>query len=161
MTGVQTCALPILLRYYKNNSEDYAYLESSSNRLESIHEDGDDDVSSLPIQFVTKYPDGTPTFFYDANGNLSKELNRGITEIDYNILNLPNRITFENGSDIRFTYDADGVKHRADYKTVSNQILVPIGAPSLTGSGSLLVQDRKSTRLNSSHPSSSRMPSSA
>ena len=129
-----------LLRYYKNNSEDYAYLESSSNRLESIHEDGDDDVSSLPIQFVTKYPDGTPTFFYDANGNLSKELNRGITEIDYNILNLPNRITFENGSDIRFTYDADGVKHRADYKTVSNQILVPIGAPSLTGSGSLLVQ---------------------
>ena len=113
---------------------------SSNYGLDYIYAEGHDDVSSLPIQFTTKYPDTTPTFFYDANGNLHKDLNRNITNIDYNLLNLPNSITFENGSNICYRYDADGVKHRADYTTVFNEVLVPIGFPSSASSGSLSIQ---------------------
>ena len=49
---------------------------------------------------------------YDANGNLIKDLNKKITEIQYNILNLPCRILFEDGNSISYLYDAIGVKLR-------------------------------------------------
>lgn len=32
-------------------------------------------------------------YFYDANGNLTKDLNKNILDIQYNFLNLPRRIT--------------------------------------------------------------------
>ncbi len=49
---------------------------------------------------------------YDANGNLIKDLNKKIVDIQYNILNLPSRIQFENGNNISYLYDANGVKLR-------------------------------------------------
>lgn len=33
-------------------------------------------------------------YFYDENGNLTKDLNKNISEIAYNLLNLPKQITF-------------------------------------------------------------------
>ena len=33
---------------------------------------------------------------YDKNGNLTKDLNKNISGIQYNILNLPSHITFGN-----------------------------------------------------------------
>ncbi|WP_221659855.1 DUF6443 domain-containing protein [Bacteroides salyersiae] len=130
----------MMTRTYNKQEEDYLLLSSWNYGLDYIYEGGYNDVSSLPIQFTTKYPDTTPTFFYDANGNLYKDLNRNITNIDYNLLNLPNSITFENGSNICYRYDADGVKHRADYTTVFNEVLVPIGFPSPASSASLSIQ---------------------
>ena len=49
-------------------------------------------------------------YAYDANGNLTKDLNKGITEIQYNVLNLPNKIIFSDGSTITYIYAADGKK---------------------------------------------------
>ncbi len=46
---------------------------------------------------------------YDKNGNLEKDLNKGITTITYNFLNLPEIITMTGGS-IRYYYDATGRK---------------------------------------------------
>lgn len=37
-------------------------------------------------------------YAYDANGNLTQDLNKGITKIEYNVLNLPSKVTFENSS---------------------------------------------------------------
>lgn len=51
-------------------------------------------------------------YLYDANGNLVKDLNKKITNIQYNYLNLPDRIEFEDGSYISYLYDATGVKLR-------------------------------------------------
>ena len=63
---------------------------------------------------------GTPTYVYDANGNLTQDKNKGLT-ITYNYLNLPQTITFDGtqgnaGGTIDFIYDATGKKWR---KTVT------------------------------------------
>ena len=49
---------------------------------------------------------------YDNNGNLKSDLNKGISNITYNCLNLPLSMTFSNGSTIAYTYDANGRKLR-------------------------------------------------
>ncbi len=49
-------------------------------------------------------------YLYDSNGNATCDLNRGITSITYNLLNLPSQITFSRGSTIQYLYDAEGRK---------------------------------------------------
>ena len=51
-------------------------------------------------------------YSYDANGNMTKDLNKGIsTAISYNHLNLPTQIAFATGN-IQYVYDATGEKQR-------------------------------------------------
>ncbi len=47
---------------------------------------------------------------YDANGNMISDANKGITLIEYNHLDLPEKITFSNSDEIRYLYDAMGNK---------------------------------------------------
>ena len=58
---------------------------------------------------------GTTEYFYDNNGNLTQDLNKGIVNIIYNNLNLPVKIDFENHKRITFLYDANGAKLRKCY----------------------------------------------
>ena len=51
-------------------------------------------------------------YFYDSHGNLTKDLNKGITNISYNMLSLPSVVTFSNGNTITYLYTADGRKLR-------------------------------------------------
>ena len=46
---------------------------------------------------------------YDINGNLTKDLNKGITSISYNHMSLPTLVVSDGGT-IKFTYDAAGNK---------------------------------------------------
>ena len=55
-------------------------------------------------------------YTYDSNGNLTKDLNKGISTITYNVLNLPNMVTFSDGSTIAYTYGADGTKLKTVHK---------------------------------------------
>ena len=54
---------------------------------------------------------------YDVNGNLTKDLNKKIADIQYNCLNLPEKVQFEGGNSISYLYAADGTKLRTTYKT--------------------------------------------
>ena len=54
-------------------------------------------------------------YAYDANGNLTKDLNKGISNIQYNSLNLPSKVMFTDGSTIEYTYAADGTKLRTKH----------------------------------------------
>ena len=54
----------------------------------------------------------TNEYVYDNNGNLTKDSNKGITNIAYNCLNLPSTVTFSDGSTIVYSYAADGTKLR-------------------------------------------------
>jgi len=54
----------------------------------------------------------TNEYTYDYNGNLTKDSNKGISNISWNSLNLPNVVTFEDGSTVTYTYAADGTKLR-------------------------------------------------
>src|SRR5690554_1632876 len=51
-------------------------------------------------------------FEYDDYGNMIVDRNKGITNITYNHLNLPKKITFENNRSIEYIYGADGSKLR-------------------------------------------------
>ncbi|WP_165915745.1 DUF6443 domain-containing protein [Tenacibaculum skagerrakense] len=48
-------------------------------------------------------------YTYDANGNMTSDANKGITNIEYNHLNLPTKVTI-NGKNIDYIYDASGIK---------------------------------------------------
>lgn len=52
---------------------------------------------------------------YDKNGCMTKDLNKKISKIEYNLLNLPTKLSFEDGSVINYSYDADETKLSADY----------------------------------------------
>lgn len=80
----------------------YSY---SGNQIESISDAYGDD----PSGFV----DGTSNaveYFYDSNGNMTSDDNKGIANIRYNQMNLPEVITFTSGHEIVFLYDAAGTK---------------------------------------------------
>ena len=51
-------------------------------------------------------------YVYDNNGNLTKDSNKGITNIAYNSLSLPSTVTFSDGSTITYSYAANGTKLR-------------------------------------------------
>ena len=50
-------------------------------------------------------------YTYDVNGNMTRDDNKGITNITYNHLNLPTQVTMTSGT-ISYIYDATGVKQR-------------------------------------------------
>ncbi|MEO1054657.1 MAG: RHS repeat-associated core domain-containing protein, partial [Bacteroidota bacterium] len=61
--------------------------------------------------FLEGFEDGNVAgtdYTYDDDGNIIADLNRGITLIEYNRLNLPRKITMEDGSYIIYKYDATG-----------------------------------------------------
>ncbi len=54
----------------------------------------------------------TIEYKYDSNGNLKRDLNKGIISITYNELNLPETIDFGGNSRIQYDFDALGTKRR-------------------------------------------------
>ena len=63
---------------------------------------------------------------YNANGFLIKDSDKGIQNITYNYLNLPEKITFGGGNSITYHYDASGVKRRILTKTNKNPQYTPL-----------------------------------
>jgi len=74
---------------------------------------------------VSDKADMETEYFYDANGNMTKDLNKGIDEITYNVLNLPNRITFANGESIDYLYNSAGTLLLKKYYTSLSNIANP------------------------------------
>jgi RHS repeat-associated protein len=75
------------------------------------------DAATLTEGFKSKNNANTGQYSYDANGNMTADINKEITNIEYNYLNLPVVISFTNSRKIEFTYDATGKKWR---KVVTN-----------------------------------------
>ena len=76
-------------------------------------------------------------YTYDANGNMLTDSNKGITSIDYNVLDLPQCINVKpnvlgnSDNKICYTYSADGTKLRSTYKKGNSQVLPYKPTPSL------------------------------
>jgi len=92
----------------------YSYI-SGSNKLKLVTDISNDFGSKLGD---FKYDPSTKTntdFTYDDNGNLTTDVNKNLTSIDYNFLNLPSLITKPSpvdagGGTITYIYDAAGKK---------------------------------------------------
>ena len=82
----------------------YAY---TGNKLTKVH-----DAVTTPITYEGAFhfvdrANVDNEYAYDKNGNLTKDLNKNITSITYNSLNLPEVITFSNATPSR-TYTTVG-----------------------------------------------------
>jgi len=98
----------------------YTYQNSSySNKLDNVIDAGG--TTTALGDFKDSHTT-TGDYAYDANGNLTKDLNKAIASITYNHLNLPETITVTGKGMIRFTYDAIGNKLR---KTVTDNTTSP------------------------------------
>ena len=91
---------------------DYAYAyRYDGNQLTKVT----DNAASSAYNNGFEFKDGADReteYTYDENGNLTQDLNRNIKDIQYNFLNLPQRMEFEYGSTTECLYDADGRKFR-------------------------------------------------
>ncbi|MDQ0593930.1 RHS repeat-associated protein [Chryseobacterium ginsenosidimutans] len=101
---------------------------SDGNRLTSVTDSSTD---------YRGYPDvsGIAITYYDESGNMKSQKDKGILDIKYNYLNLPNAVTFDKtyvprvnlgeGGDFnvntQYLYRADGVKLRKTYTYGSGQ----------------------------------------
>ena len=109
-----------LQRYGQLSSTAYGMIDNltltlNGNQLNRV----DDAVAASTYNGGFEFKNGANAadeYSYDANGNLTKDLNKGISGITYNFLNLPNVVTFSDGSTITYTYGADGTKLRAVHK---------------------------------------------
>ena len=75
----------------------------------------DDATTATSYTGDTNFVNGASTsneYTYDQNGNMTKDSNKGIANITYNLLSLPQVVTFSDGSTITYTYTYDGKKLR-------------------------------------------------
>ncbi len=94
-------------RWHKDGTKklmDDLQMVYKGNQLQTVK-----DLSNNVLGFEDGASEKTEEIFYNKNGNMTKDLNAGITAIEYNILSLPSKITKANG-DVTFEYDAGGVK---------------------------------------------------
>ena len=113
-----------LKRYGQTSATGYDVIDDLSlsyagNRLKKVADRSG--TSTFNNGFEFKDGIDLPTEYeYDENGNLTKDLNKNITEIQYNILNLPSHIRFAGGSSIVYEYAADGSKIRTTHTINDN-----------------------------------------
>ena len=146
-----------LKRYGQISANGYGLVDNlaitlNGNQLKRV----DDSVSGSAFGDNFDFKDGakqSTEYFYDANGNLLKDLNKKIIDIQYNFLNLPNRIEFEDGSSISYLYDAAGTKLRVVHSIAGNttttdycgNVIYENGTPKtlLTDAGFVSLNDNK------------------
>lgn len=108
-----------LERYGQTEPDSYGLIDDlhmfySGNQLESVEDSAVASVYNNGFEFK----DGNSSeveYFYDLNGNLTKDLNKNIVDIQYNYLNLPRWIVFGDGNSISYSYDATGKKLRTTH----------------------------------------------
>ena len=113
-----------LKRYGQTSADGYGLIDDlnlsyNGNQLKAVNDNAITPVYADGFEFK----DGAKQdveYFYDANGNLIKDLNKKIADIEYNYLNLPNRIEFEDGSSISYLYNAAGSKLRVVHCIAGN-----------------------------------------
>ena len=112
-----------LQRYGQTSSSAYGLIDNltytlSGNQVTRV----DDATTAAAYNNGFEFKDAVKQaneYTYDKNGNLTKDLNKNVTSIQYNSLNLPSKVTFGNGNTITYTYAADGTKLRTVHKTGS------------------------------------------
>lgn len=127
---------------------DYVTLEYDGNQLVYVANDGFVDSSSDTQVSDCKY-ENVDEFKYDPNGNMTRNLNKGILKVTYNVLNLPECIYMTNNQYIYNVYDGDGNKLSSERGTCRYNIVVPEGGTIL---GSLDTLRVKSDLLSRDYP---------
>ncbi len=99
------------------------YQYNAGNKLTKVEDAG-------PVYGFDNGANTATEYTYDANGNMTSDLNKGITSINYNHMNLPTNVSINSGS-IQYIYDATGTKLK---KTVGSSVTLYAGNYVYTGS---------------------------
>jgi RHS repeat-associated protein len=83
----------------------YTYTGTNVNRLDVVN-----DAATTPAPGFTNGNTSGSDYGYDNSGNVTSDLNKGITSIVYNFLGKPTQVNFTGGKKIEYTYDAGGNK---------------------------------------------------
>ncbi|MBS1662277.1 MAG: hypothetical protein JST68_14630 [Bacteroidetes bacterium] len=88
----------------------YTY-RPGSNLLKQVFDSANDANTKLAdFHYSGTKAAADSDYLYDLNGSLTADKNKGIDKIDYNYLNLPQRVHMMGKGDILYTYDASGAK---------------------------------------------------
>ncbi|MBF0762525.1 RHS repeat-associated core domain-containing protein [Dysgonomonas mossii] len=133
-----------LQRYGKTTASAYGLVDNmtltyAGNQMVNVL-DGIQNFAYAPSADFKDVPNapGIVEYTYNKNGAMNKDLNKGITEIQYNSLNLPSQMVI-NSSTAKaknyYTYSASGVKLRTEqrYDPTLNQ--TPIGTTTPANDG--------------------------
>ena len=124
MGNVQT-----LKRYGLRDNNQYGLIDNltftyNGNQVTKVEDAVSGPFYSGAFHFVNG-SGATTEYTYDQNGNMTKDLNKNISSIQYNLLNLPSRITYQDGRMINYIYSATGTKLSVTYTnggtTTNNQ----------------------------------------
>ncbi len=99
----------------------YQY-NANTNQLYSVTDTVSDPNTTLGDFHDGTNAVGTADYTYDGNGNLTEDLNKNISFITYNYLNLPQQVNVTGKGNIQFVYDATGRKWQ---KIVTDQTKTP------------------------------------
>ena len=115
-----------LLRYGQTSATGCGLVDNLSlvyngNQLQSVDDHAPNSVYGNGMEFKDN-ANQPVEYGYDKNGNLTKDLNKNISNIRYNLINLPSQITFGDGNTIDYEYGSDGRKLRTVHQT-GNTIL--------------------------------------
>lgn len=105
------------------------------NQLQAVRDKVEDPTYMGCFNFVDG-ANAETEYEYDQNGNLVKDLNKKISKIEYNSLNLPTKVIFEDGKVAMYTYDACGVRQKAKYTTAS-----PVSSHTIEYCGNMIYED--------------------
>lgn len=100
---------------------DYTYI---GNQLEKV----DDAVKGPYYAGAFHFVDGANEdveYTYDANGNMTKDANKGISSIQYDVNDQPRKIAFSDGRSAEYVYDAEGNKLAVNYNLTSMTSTLP------------------------------------
>lgn len=120
-----------LQRYGKKNNGTFGLIDDLTyqyrgNQIQSIS----DKAGSLLYNGSFDFKDGaseSTEYFYNANGALTKDLNKGISKIEYDVLDNLSCITFNNGFKTKYVYDAGGSKLRTIHEALTTNTTDYIG----------------------------------
>jgi RHS repeat-associated protein len=120
------------------DSLNFSYLNGSLSSVSDFGSDG--------LGFIDENTVGDD-YEYDVTGNVTKDLNRGITHIHYNRFNLPDSIFFLDSSYVLYSYDAKGqrsrklhIKNNGDTASMSRYIR--------NSAGQIIAEINKDGKLN-------------
>ncbi|UOB18368.1 DUF6443 domain-containing protein [Abyssalbus ytuae] len=120
------------------------YSYDSGNKLLKVTDSAANDQFGFKDDAVNTTADNVNDYTYDENGNMTKDLNKGIgtsssNGIIYNHLNLPTEVKFDNSNakKINYIYSADGTKLRKTVNDNGNVITTDYAGNYIYENGSL------------------------
>jgi len=134
-----------LQRYGKTTATAYGMIDNlainySGNQLLKV-EDTAANITIAESADFKNYSNTTTEYIYNTNGAMTKDLNKGISDIQYNSLNLPRLMDIKSPvAEARneYTYSADGQKLKVVQKWNPNYSTTPVnGVGSAINTGSL------------------------